>query len=119
MSQPLSINRPVPGVGRKRRTLIIGLFIISAFLYWVSLYLYVPTLPTYIHAKIENLALVGTVLSMYGLWQAVVRLPLGIAVDCIASNIPFRVNFQFTYKLKKLLCPDNSILEVTTQWLLT
>ena len=45
----------------------IGFFSIAAFLYWISLYLYVPTLPTYVQSKTDNLALVGSVLSMYGL----------------------------------------------------
>jgi MFS family permease len=31
----------------------------------------------------------GTVLSMYGLWQAVVRFPLGIAVDWLGQRKPF------------------------------
>ncbi len=35
--------------------------------------------------------MVGTILSMYGLWQAVVRLPLGIAVDWLGHRKPFIV----------------------------
>ena len=59
------------------------------FLYWVALYLYVPTLPTYIQSKGASLALVGTVLSMYGLWQMIIRLPLGIAADSLGWRKPF------------------------------
>ncbi len=71
------------------RYISIGLFIVAAFLYWISLYLYVPTLPTYVQSKTENLALVGSILSMYGLWQAVIRLPLGIAADWWGRRKPF------------------------------
>ncbi len=65
------------------------LYIFVAFLYWTSLYLYVPTLPVYIEAKAQNLALVGGVLAMYGLWQMIVRLPLGIAADWLGRRKPF------------------------------
>jgi len=58
-------------------------------LYWVSLYLYVPTLPVYAQSKTSNLALVGTVLAQYGLWQAIVRFPLGIASDWLGKRRPF------------------------------
>jgi MFS family permease len=71
------------------RRLTIGLYSVGVFLYWLSLYLYVPTLPTYAQSKTENLALVGVVLSMYGLWQAIIRLPLGIAADWLGWRKPF------------------------------
>jgi MFS family permease len=62
-----------------------------AFLYWLALYLYVPTLPIYIQTKTSNLALVGTVLSMYGLWQLFSRMPVGIASDWLGRRKPFIV----------------------------
>ena len=58
-------------------------------LYWVSLYLYVPTLPVYAQTKTTNLALIGTVLAQYGLWQAIVRFPLGILSDWLGRRRPF------------------------------
>ncbi len=67
------------------------LYTLIAFLYWAALYLYVPTLPTYIQSKSGNLALVGVVLSQYGLWQAFIRLPLGIAADSLGRRKPFIV----------------------------
>ena len=73
------------------RRLTIALYAAVAFLYWASLYLYVPTLPTYIQSKSHSLALVGVVLSMYGLWQAIIRLPLGITADWIGQRKPFIV----------------------------
>ena len=49
--------------------LLVGLFLSANFLYWISLYLYMPTLPSFSLTKTPDLALVGVVLSMYGLWQ--------------------------------------------------
>jgi MFS family permease len=66
-----------------------ALILVVSFLYWSSLYFYVPTLPVYIEERTGGLALVGMVLSMYGLWQAVVRLPLGIAADWVGRRKPF------------------------------
>lgn len=71
------------------RRLAIVLYVTIGFLYWTSMYLYVPTLPVYVEGKINNLAMVGVVLSMYGLWQAVLRLPLGIAADWLGWRKPF------------------------------
>ncbi|MHB1296717.1 MAG: MFS transporter [Anaerolineae bacterium] len=72
-----------------RRGLLIALYVTAAFLYWVSLYVYMPTLPTYVESKSDNLTMVGTILSMYGLWQALIRLPLGIAADWLGRRKPF------------------------------
>jgi MFS family permease len=74
-----------------RRRLLIGLYIPVTFLYWMSLYLHIPTLPTYAQSKTESLALVGTILAQYGLWQAVTRLPVGIAADWLGRRKPFIV----------------------------
>jgi MFS family permease len=73
------------------RRLTIGLYSLVVFLYWFTLYLYVPTLPTYAQSKTDSLVLVGIVLSMYGLWQALIRLPLGIAADWLGWRKPFIV----------------------------
>jgi len=75
----------------RSRQFLIVLYILVAFLYFMALYLYVPTLPTYVQGKSENLALVGIVLAQYGLWQALIRLPLGIAADWIGRRKPFIV----------------------------
>ena len=69
--------------------MLIMLYIAVALLYWMSLYLYVPTLPTYVQSKSESLALVGVILAQYGLWQAIIRLPLGIVVDWMGRRKPF------------------------------
>jgi len=73
---------------RSRRLTIAG-FILAVLLFWVALYLYLPTLPGYIQSKTGSLALVGVILAQYGLWLAVARLPLGIAADWLGRRKPF------------------------------
>ena len=74
-----------------KKAAIRALFVTATFLYWVSLYLYVPTLSTFVKTRTADLALVGTVLSMYGLWQAIMRIPTGIGVDKLGHGKPFIV----------------------------
>jgi len=71
------------------RKYAISLYGIVVFLYWMSQYLYMPTLPVYVHSKTENLAMVGVVLAMFGLWQGIIRLPLGIVADWVGWRKPF------------------------------
>jgi len=71
------------------RWVAIVLYVVVAFLYWLSMYLYLPTLPTYIQGKVHDLAVVGSVLSMFGLLQAIVRLPVGIGADWLNWHKPF------------------------------
>ena len=89
MNQSNLANPSVSIVERHFRHGLIGFYMMAAFLYWISLYLYVPTLPTYVQTKTENLAQMGAILSMYGLWQGVIRLPLGILVDWLGRRKPF------------------------------
>jgi MFS family permease len=77
------------------RRLSIALVAAVGFLYWIALYVYVPTLPTYLETKTDNLAMVGTILSMYGLWQGIIRLPLGIAADWLGQRKPFIIGCVF------------------------
>jgi MFS transporter, DHA1 family, multidrug resistance protein len=60
-----------------------------AFLYWFAASLFVPSLPVYVKTKAEDLALVGGVLSMFGLWSMAIRLPLGIVSDWLGRRKPF------------------------------
>jgi DHA1 family multidrug resistance protein-like MFS transporter len=71
---------------KKKKSIV--LFLSITFLFWTSLYLYVPTLPTYIKMKTPQLATVGLVLSMYGLCVALIRLPMGLAGDVIGWGKP-------------------------------
>jgi MFS family permease len=66
-----------------------ALYVVAVLLYWISLYLYLPTLPSYVQRRSDSLALVGVVLAQYGLWQALIRLPLGIASDWLGRRKPF------------------------------
>ena len=88
MSNALMTRAQVRSQARSQRGRI-ALMGTAVFMYWAALYFYVPTLPTYIESKSENLAMVGVVLSMYGLWQAIIRLPLGIVSDWIGRRKPF------------------------------
>ena len=65
------------------------LVLLSVFLFWFSHYVYMPTLPQYIKIKVSTLTQVGIVLSMYGIWQVVVRLPIGLITDRAGKRKPF------------------------------
>ncbi len=83
----------VPGVRRWQIVVFAG----AVVCYWIALYLYVPTLPIYVKQFSSDLRLVGIVLSMYGLWQAVTRFPVGLAADWWGQNRPFLlIGFVFT-----------------------
>ena len=73
-------------VGNRRLN---GLYVAAVVFFWAALYIYVPTLSVYVESKTSTLASVGVVLSMYGLWQAIIRLPLGIAADWVGRRKPF------------------------------
>jgi MFS family permease len=73
------------------RKAAIGLYALAVFFFWGSQYIYLPALPTYVQTKVGDLSLVGFVLSMYGLWQALVRIPLGIVSDWFGWRKPFLV----------------------------
>ena len=79
-------NRASRPTNRRMMTILLC---VAVFMYWISLYLYAPTLPTYVEGKVDTLASVGIVLSMYGLWQAIVRFPLGIVADWMGRRKPF------------------------------
>jgi MFS family permease len=78
-------------VGASNHRTTIFLYLVAISFFWASQYIYLPTLPTYVQLKTDNLATVGVVLSMYGLFQAVVRLPLGIAADWLGWRKPFAI----------------------------
>lgn len=61
----------------------------AALLYFAALYVYVPTLPGYVAARTSSLTAVGVVLSMYGLWMAVLRMPLGVITDATGRYKPY------------------------------
>lgn len=73
------------------RKAAIGLYALAVFFFWASQYIYLPILPTYLQSKVTDLSLVGFILSMYGLWQGVIRIPLGIAADWWGRRKPFLI----------------------------
>ena len=81
------MDRELRGEASRRR--LVASYIAAAFLFMASLYVYVPTLSVYVASRTGDLAVVGIVLSMYGLWQAVIRLPLGIVADRVGRRKPF------------------------------
>ncbi len=84
----LNEKTTAPATGRRG---MLTLVTAAVTFYWASLYLYVPTLPVYAEEITGDLVMVGTILSMYGLWQAVVRLPLGITADWLGRRKPFLI----------------------------
>lgn len=70
---------------KTRRTQVI-FYVLTVFAYWASLYFYVPTLSVYSEEVTRDLSVVGTIISMYGLWQAFARYPLGILSDLVGRR---------------------------------
>lgn len=77
--------------GKINKRLMIKLYTMTAFLYWMALYLYVPTFPLYVQSKSSDLRLIGVVLSLYGLGHIVIRLPVGIAASWLGRHKPLIV----------------------------
>jgi MFS family permease len=72
-----------------RHKLTVALYSLVIALYWMAQYVYAATLPSYVQSKTTNLTSVGLILSMYGLCQAFVRLPVGICTDWVGRRKPF------------------------------
>ena len=68
-------------MGSSRKCASLDGLLLGVFLFWCALYLFVPTLPLYALTKTGNLGLVGLALAQYGLWQAILRFPLGLAAS--------------------------------------
>jgi MFS family permease len=70
-------------------TASIALFCLGTFLFWSSLYVYVPVLSVYAQSLGAPLSLVGLVVGMYGAIQLVIRVPLGFWSDRLGRRKPF------------------------------
>ena len=68
-----------------------ALAIAAHVLFWMSLYVYVPVLPTYARDLGASLGMVGLVVGAYGLTQLVLRIPIGIWSDRVARRKPFLI----------------------------
>lgn len=62
----------------------------ATFLFWSSLYLYVPVLPLHAEELGASLRMVGFVIAAYAIGQVTMRVPVGIAAD-IYGRKPFAV----------------------------
>ncbi|HEY51288.1 MAG TPA: MFS transporter [Dehalococcoidia bacterium] len=69
----------------------IVLFCIANFLFWASLYLYVPIFPVYIQSLGASLSIVGVVVSAYAIPQVLLRIPIGIWSDNLGRRKPLVV----------------------------
>jgi MFS family permease len=65
----------------KERIFSIASSAFAIFLYWTSLYMYVPILPTHARSVGASEAQIGSILAAYGLTQLLLRLPLGLLAD--------------------------------------
>lgn len=72
------------------------IFITVTFIYWFSLFIYVPVLPPYIEAIGGTYTFVGIVLGSYGFMQLIMRLPIGILSDYMKARRPFIILGLFT-----------------------
>ncbi len=59
----------------------VAVFLGVIFLYWSSMYVYVPILPVYARELGASLTIVGLLVGAYGFSQMILRLPLGIFSD--------------------------------------
>lgn len=82
------------GTRATRRTL--ALFSVSTFLFWASLYVYVPILPLYAQQVGASFTMVGLIVGAYGVSQFFLRLPLGVWSDNIGRRKPFIVAGMLT-----------------------
>jgi MFS family permease len=84
-----AMDEPSDIAASASRKITITLYSIVIILYWMSQYVYAASLPSYVQSKTGTLASVGLILSMYGLWQAIVRIPVGIFTDWVGWRKPF------------------------------
>ncbi len=64
-------------------------FIIITFIYWFSLYIYVPVFVEYLDFLGGSASLVGLIVGSYGIMQILLRLPIGIVSDKMKIRKPF------------------------------
>jgi MFS family permease len=62
---------------------------LCTFLFWASIYIYMPILPPYVQRIGGSLQSVGWVMSAYGLSQLILRIPLGLLSDRWGRRKPF------------------------------
>lgn len=73
------------GLSKKRHVC----FLVVTFLYWFSLFIYVPILSPYLESLGASYSYIGIVLGSYGFVQILICLPLGIFTDYIRKHRSF------------------------------
>ena len=68
-----------------------ALFMVSSFLFWTALYVYVPVLAPYARHLGGSMTVVGLIIASYGLMQLLFRIPLGVWSDRQGRRKPFLV----------------------------
>ena len=63
----------------------------STFLFWTSLYLYVPILPAHVEAMGASLIMVGAVIASYAIAQLLLPMPVGVWTDHVGRRKSFVV----------------------------
>lgn len=77
---------PTSMVGDRRSAAFLALV---TFLFWASLYVYVPILAVYAKSLGASLSMVGLVVGAYGISQLLLRIPLGIQSDRHGRRLPY------------------------------
>ena len=65
------------------------LFILITFIYWFSLYIYVPVFVSYLDYLGGTYTFVGFIVGSYGIMQILLRLPVGVVSDRLQIRKPF------------------------------
>lgn len=65
------------------------LFILITFIYWFSLYIYVPVFVSYLNYLGGTYTFVGFIVGSYGIMQILLRLPVGVVSDRLQIRKPF------------------------------
>ncbi|MEE8362494.1 MAG: MFS transporter [Dehalococcoidia bacterium] len=63
----------------------------ATFLFWLSLYFYVPILPLHARDLGATNTMVGAVVAAYAIGQVLLRIPIGVGADIIGRRKPFAV----------------------------
>lgn len=86
--KPLA-EKPFTGILPPYHRRSVLFFCTATFLYWASLYLYVPILPVYTQLLGGSLSMVGIVVASYAIPQLLLRIPIGIWSDALGRRKPF------------------------------
>ena len=63
-----------------------SILLLIVTLFWFSQYIYIPFQTPYLTGINVSTSLIGTIVGAYGISQLIVRLPLGIAADCVNKH---------------------------------